>query len=243
MNYEETHFFQFSTTQHNKFNVQIAVPGSVLPNVASTKFLELRIDSTLSWKGHILDLSAKLNKTCYAIRTVKSFMSLKALKTVYFSYFHSIMSYGVIFWGNSYVSKDIFIIQKRIIRILANKSRRVSCRHLFKQLQILTLPSQYIYSFLVFVIKNGELFSFNSEIHNLHTRFKNNLHLPSTNLSMVQKGVLYSGIKIFNYLPQQIKNHSGDLKSFKRKLKNFLIDHTLYSLDEFYNLSSFDRNF
>ena len=127
MNYEETHFFQFSTTQHNKFNVQIAVPGSVLPNVASTKFLELRIDSTLSWKGHILDLSAKLNKTCYAIRTVKSFMSLKALKTVYFSYFHSIMSYGVIFWGNSYVSKDIFIIQKRIIRILANKSRRDSC--------------------------------------------------------------------------------------------------------------------
>jgi hypothetical protein len=53
-------------------------------NVNSTKFLGLTIDQTLSWKGHILDLSLKLNK---------------ALKTVYFSYFHSIMSYGVIFWG------------------------------------------------------------------------------------------------------------------------------------------------
>ena len=170
-------------------------------------------------------------------------MSLKALKTVYFSYFHSIVSYGVIFWGNSCVSKDIFIIQKRIIRILTNKSRRDSCRHLFKQLQILTLPSQYIYSLLVFVIKNGELFSFNSEIHNSHTQFKNNLHLPSTSLSMVQKAVLYSGSRISNYLPPQIKNRSGDLKSLKRKLNNFLTDHTLCSLDEFYHLSSYDRNF
>jgi len=153
------------------------------------------------------------------------------------------MSYGVIFLGNSCVSRDIFIFQKRIIRILTNKSRRDSCRHLFKQLQILTLPSQYIYSLLIFVVKNGDLFSFNSEIHNLHTRFKNNLHLPSTNLTVVQKGVLYSGSKFFNYLPLQIKNHSGDLKSFKRKLKNFLIDHTLYSLDEFYHLTSNDRCF
>jgi hypothetical protein len=143
-------------------------------------------------------LSEQLNHLC-----------LYRLLKLYFSYFHSMM-YGVIFWGNSCVSKDIFIIQKIIIRILTNKSRRDSCRHLFKQLQILTLPSQYIYSLLIFVIKNGDLFSFNSEIHNLHTRFKNNLHLPLTNLTMVQKGVLYSVSKIFNYLPLQIKNHSGD---------------------------------
>ena len=155
INYEKTHFLQFLTKQHNKSNVKIVVLDSIIPNVNSTKFLGLTIDCTLSWKGHILDLSTKLNKACYAIRTVKSFMSLKALKTVYFSYFHSIMSYGVIFWGNSCGSKDIFIIQKRIIRILTNKSRRDSCRHLFKQLRILTLPSQYIYSLLVFVVKNA----------------------------------------------------------------------------------------
>jgi hypothetical protein len=97
---------------------------------------------------------------------------------------------------------------------------------------VLTLYAFMVWTLLIFVVKNGDLFSLNSEIHNLHTGFKNNLHLPST-LAMVQMGVLYSGSKIFNCLPLQIKNHSGDLKSFKRKLKNFLIDHTLYSLDEF----------
>ena len=169
MNNEKTHFLQFQTKQNNKSNVKIIIPDSIIPNVISTKFLGLTIDGTLSWKGHILDLSTKLNKACYAIRTIKSFTSLEALKTVYFSYFHSVMSNGVIFWGNSCASKDIFIIQKRIIRILLNKSRRDSCRHLFKQLRILTLPSQYIYSLLTFVVKNGDLFSVNSEIHNIHT--------------------------------------------------------------------------
>src|SRR5215469_12827064 len=128
-------------------------------------------------------------------------MSLQALKTVYFSYFHSVMSYGIIFWGNSGASKDVFKIQKRVISILTNKSKQDSCQLLFKQLQILTLPSQYLYSLLVFVVKNRDLFSLNSDIHNLNTRFKNNLHLPLTNLTMIQKGVLYSGSRFFNYLP------------------------------------------
>ena len=66
--------------------------------------------------------------------------------------------YGIILWGNSPISRDIFKIQKRAIRIITNKSRRGSCKHFFKQLQILTLPSQYIFSLLVFVNENGNLF-------------------------------------------------------------------------------------
>ena len=165
-------------------------------------------------------------------------MSLNVLKTVYFSYFHSIMSYGIIFWGNSHLSDNIFKIQKRILRIITNKSQCESCQHLFKQLQILTLPSQYILSLLVFVAKNRNLFLSNSEIHNLNTWYNYNLHLPTTNLTLVQKGVLYSGSKIFNNLPLHIKSLSDDFKHFKRKLKSFLIEHTLYSLDEFYQVTS-----
>ena len=74
-------------------------------------------------------------------------------------------------------------------------------------------------------------------VHNLNTRTKNNLHLPSLNLSTVQKGVLYSGSSLFNILPSQIKCLSGDLKLFKRKLKSFLLWNVLYSLDEFYQLT------
>jgi hypothetical protein len=97
------------------------------------------------------------------------------------------------FWGNSHHSINIFKIKKRLIRILTSIGRRDSCRQFFKQLQILILPSQYIFSLLLFVTKNREMFLSNSEIHDINTRNNSNLHLPSPNLALVQK-VLYSGI-------------------------------------------------
>ena len=212
--------------------------NSLITNLNSTNFLGLTIDSTLSWKDHMAELTYKLNKACYAIRTIKPFMTFNVLRTVYFSYFHSLLSYGIIFWGNSHLSPNIFKIQKRIIRIITNKGKRDSCWHLFKTLQILTVPSLYIFPLLVFVTKNRGLFLSNSEIHNINTRYNYNFHLLSTNLTLVQKGVHYSGSKVFNHLPENIKILSHDLKRFKSVLKSFLTEHTFYSLEEFYQLTS-----
>ena len=148
------------------------------------------------------------------------------------------MSYGIIFWGNSHFSKNIFKIQNRILRIVTSKSKRESCRHLFWQLQILTLPSQYIFSLLVFVTKHRDPFLCNSEIHDLNTRYQYDLNLPNTNLSLVQKGVLYSSSKIYSNLPTHIKSLSNDLKHFKSKLKSFLLEQQLCSLEEYYQVTS-----
>ena len=62
----------------------------------------------------------------------------------------------------------------------------------------------YSYKFIIIINKNRGLFQSNSEIHNLNTRFNHNLNLPSTNLTSLQKAVLYSGSKIYNYLPSNI---------------------------------------
>ena len=142
---------------------------------------------------------------------------------VYFSCFHSIMSYGIIFWGNSHYSINIFIIQKRIIRIMTNSNRRHTCRPLFNQLRILPLPSQYLYSLLLFVVTNKKLFLLNSQIYDINTRYNNNLPLSLTGLTFVQKGVAYSGCKIYNHLPLQIKNILNNVPLFKSKLKKFLL--------------------
>jgi len=197
-------------------------------------FLALSLDT----KACSRELVIKLNRACYAIRAIKSLVSLKVLISIYFSYFHSLLTYGVIFWGNSPISKNIFKIQKRVIRIITNNSRRESCKHLFKWLKILTLPSQYIFSVLVFIAENRDLFMFNRDIHSFNTQNHLDLHLPSTHLTVVQRGVLYSGCKIFNKLPVQIKSHFENLWNFKNILKNYLIEHSLYSLEEYYYLTA-----
>jgi len=74
------------------------------------------------------------------------------------------------------------------------------------------LTSQYMLSVLIFVVQNKNLFLTNNEYHNLDIRQRNNLYLPQANLTIYQKGVYYSGIKIFNNLPLEIKNVAGKKK-------------------------------
>ena len=86
----------------------------------------------MSWKVHIDELTSKLNKACYVIRLVKPFMLLEVLRIICFSYVHSVISYGIIFFflggGDSSHSKIIFKIQKTIIiGVIVDSSGRDSC--------------------------------------------------------------------------------------------------------------------
>jgi hypothetical protein len=96
-------------------------------------------------------------------------------------------------------------MQKRIIRIITNSTKRASCRTLFKELNILPLQAQYILSMSTFVIANKELFTFNLRVHNCSTGSINDSHYPQTNLAQFQKGICYMGIKIL-IICQQILN-------------------------------------
>jgi hypothetical protein len=44
------------------------------------------------------------------------------------SYFHSIISYWILFWGGSSYANKIFKLQKRVIRIITGVRNRDSCR-------------------------------------------------------------------------------------------------------------------
>jgi hypothetical protein len=111
---------------------------------------------------------------------------------IYFCNVRSIMTHGIIFKGNSSYSSNILKIQTRLIRAITNCGNVVSCLWLFKKLGILPLQAQYIFSFLLVVIKNKDLYS-----HQTCT----DVHPPTSNLTTFQKGAFYFGIKVFIHLP------------------------------------------
>jgi len=145
------------------------------------------------------------------------------------------MSYGIIFWGNSWHSSIIFRLQKKLIRIMEGCRNRVSCRSLFKKFQILPLKSQYMLSLLMFVVQNKTIFPTNTENYNLDTGQRNNLYRPQANLTIYQKGSYYLGIKIFNNLPSEIKNVAGNQKKFKIAVKKNLYTSSFYTLEEYFS--------
>jgi hypothetical protein len=62
------------------------------------------------------------------------------------------------------------------------------------------------------------------------------MYYPQINLAQFQKGVCYMGVKIFNHLPIEIKSVSNDMKSFKSKLTTFLLQNSIYTIDEYFEL-------
>jgi hypothetical protein len=78
---------------------------------------------------------------------------------------------------------------------MTNSTKRTSCHSFFKKLGILPLQAQYILSISMFIIANKELFTFNSQVHNLNIRSRSVL---STNeFSTISKGNMLYGSKDF----------------------------------------------
>jgi len=63
----------------------------------------------------------------------------------------------------------IFRIQKRVIRSMVGVSSRMSCRQLFKELNILTLASLYIFEVTCFIRKYCQPLEQNSQVHQYNT--------------------------------------------------------------------------
>jgi hypothetical protein len=100
------------TKNSSTININIGYDNKLIANSTSTKFLGLIIDNMLSWKSHIDWHMSKLSSACYVIRAVKHYVTQETLRMIYFSYVHSVMAYGIIFWGNSPHSIHIFRLKK-----------------------------------------------------------------------------------------------------------------------------------
>jgi len=73
------------------------------------------------------------------------------------------------------------------------------------------------------IIDNPNDFQTGLEEHRQHTRSKSWLFIPIANLTSVQKGIAYFGIKIYNTLPSNILDLDNDRKHFRNELYRYLL--------------------
>ena len=147
LNFSKTNYVHFTTKRNMSVNLKIGFYNDLITNSFYTKFVGMAIDNTLSWNNHIDLLMKKLSTACYIIRNAKTYTSALSLKMIYHAFFHSALSYGIIFWGNSSHSSTNFSMQKKAFRITEGCDNRDSYRNVFKKLQILLLTSQYMLHF------------------------------------------------------------------------------------------------
>ena len=157
--------------------------------------------------------------------------NIKTLKAIYYAHFHSVINYAMIFGGNSSNSGKVFTLQKQIIRFMAGAQPIPSCRSLFKQVQILPAPCQYILLLMNFVINNQEIFQTNSFIHNINTRKEHHLHRPNATLSCSKKKYILWWHKNFQQFATCVTILKNEKAKFQAALIKYLHTHTFYLVD------------
>ena len=199
--------------------------------IGTAKFLGVHVDSRLIWADHGSALACRLASSAYLLRILSQYLSRTTLRMAYFSFFHSLMSYGLIAWGHSASRHRIFGLQRRAVRVVAGLTYRADCRESFTALRILTLPSQYIYICIEYLVAAGNVDNTHSCLHNYNTRGRDQLYPTRHRLNRSRDGVSYYAAKFYNALPPSWRSCPANV--LMKKVKEFLILNPCFDFDEF----------
>lgn len=209
----------------------IKIKDELLDFEDSTIFLGMSLDAKLQWGSHISKLSNRLSSATFAVKKIRTLTNEDTARLVYFSYFHCLMSYGILLWGHAADANCVFILQKRAVRAIYNLGNRVSLRDKFGESGILTFASQYIYENLLYVQKNKHQFKKYCDIHNRNTRNKNKLVPTITRLHKISKSFIGQCVRFYNKIPLDFQ--ILPLNQFKSVIKRKLCKKGYYKISDY----------
>lgn len=138
------------------------------------KFLGVHIDNKLKFGFHVDSVCAHISSGIFLLRRLPTFVD-NILLTAYYGLIYPLLSYAIVIWGNE-TSKTQFLfeLQKKALRAVFKKPYRHSCKPIFKDNQILTFPSIYIFHCVMFIRRNPNLFApvFSVDCYDLRIRPK-----------------------------------------------------------------------
>ena len=250
LNIDKTNFIIFHPfNKPSKKQVTIKINKKALNEKECIKYLGVIIDSSLSWKYHIVSLSKKISRAIGIMYKLRPFLSLNVMKNVYYSLIYSHTVYAIEVWGSAFKTElnKIFVLQKRVMRLLTfNVYPSIPgllspTAPIFAKLNALKVDDIYNHQVSKFVFKCiyqltpeqfHDFYKLTCGMHEHCTRSNfnvnegiviYNLFAPSANTSNYGlKQLKGSGPRIWNKLPSDLKNVPS-LKVFLKKLKLYYI--------------------
>ncbi len=241
LNVSKTEFIIFKPPKKRLFQrITLTLNGTCLYESPKVKYLGIIMDERLSWKHHIVELNKKLNKSIGIIYKMRHLSTQRVLKSLYFALIHSHLNYGACVWGYSNMARldSIRLLQKRVIRIIANAEHNDHSSPLFKQLNILKFDDiiRMQLSSIMWDYDHENLpkcfnayFNKTSSIHSYNTRFSSAGKLSeNVSVNTITYGfsmLKFIGPKIFNTLKDiSFYNESNSLSYFRNKYKSYILN-------------------
>ena len=243
LNISKTKFVVFHAPNKPKFPITILINNKAIDEDKYIKYLGVTLDSQLSFKFHIDELTKKISRGIGLLYKLRPFVTTKILTNVYYAIIYPFLLYGIVIWGaaSKNLLNPILILQKKIVRLATFKDIYPvipgSLEHtpLFYTLNLLNIFD--IYKLQVGKLVYGSLnnlgpiqgilnFTRASEIHRHSTRFsmQNNLHIkPVRTCRFGLRTLNVEGVHLWATIPNNIKNCSTK-QAFSKLLKANLIN-------------------
>ena len=163
-------------------DLNICIHTINVTRVHSSKFLGIIIDDNLNWKPHIQLVKSKLSKTLSIFYKASKLINYEGMLTLYCSLFLPYITYCCEIWGNTYATNVncIYVIRKKVVRIIHHEERLAHTNCLFKQLHSLKFQDTKLPSLV------QELYDFS----------RNKLQQKVSQRFLVNRGVLYDILKV-----------------------------------------------
>ena len=213
----------------------VADDGQEVRRVKIVKYLGMMVDDKLVWDQHVDYISSKITRNIGILKRIRRFISQESLLLLYHTLIEPYFRYCSIVWGQcgETLKDKLQILQHKAARTIAKlRSDEANHSDLLTKFGWLSVRNLIKLDTAVFVYK---------EINNLHpeqsdspfqmldclysynTRFviNNNLFIPRGKTKNFQKTVSFSGSKIWNEIPSEIRM-AQTLHSFKDQLKKHL---------------------
>ena len=250
LNISKTNFVIFHAKGKPKNTVvTLLINKKAIDEESYVKYLGILIDSQLTFKNHIDELSKKVSRAVGVLYKLSPFVTPKILINVYYAIVYPFLLYGITVWGNASKTKlePIHLMQKKIVRLITNNDglpwngplcHTLPLFHKLKMLKIYEIykaqVSKFVYKSLHNMGPDANIVKYyrTSEIHDHNTRLTvgGRLYVPSVRTTKYGLQALQvKGASIWETIPVDIQN-SGTLHIFDKKLKENLID--TYAVDQ-----------
>ena len=181
LNVDKTEFIIFRPPRLSCERITLNLDGKKIFESTNIKYLGLLMDSRLTWKFHINELSKKLSRAIGILYKIRAYSPKSIMISLYFAIFHSHLAYGLPVWGsaNEKLINNIVLLQKKALRIITSADYHAHTKPIMKENKILSLTDQRHYQIasLMWDLDHNSLppslssyFKKRNDVHDRHTR-------------------------------------------------------------------------
>ena len=210
LNIDKTDYVIFhSRHKKSSYDISLLLDNKCITRKTRVRFLGFFLDENLTWKPHINHVCKKISKSIGIIYQARFYLLPSTKLSMYYTLIYPYLSYCNTAWSSTYVSNlsCIFLLQKRIVRVLTNSNYRAHTAPLFSKLKILSIYQlnsfhigKFMYSYHNQLLPPSfrNLFTTNIEIHEYNTRNASSYRAHACRTNIKQFTILFQGPKLWN---------------------------------------------